>query len=81
MAKSHAVLAAFLWLACVTPLKAETVSGQARVIDGDTISIDGVNVRLHGIDPKTWLTDTLDRIADHKIGKLDELMPWRYAES
>ena len=27
------------------------------------------------------VTDTLGRIADHKITKLDELMPWRYAEA
>ncbi len=26
------------------------------------------------------LTDTLGRIADHKITKLDELMPWSYAQ-
>ena len=30
-------------------------------------------------DPQGWLTDTLARIADHKINRLDELMPWRYA--
>ncbi|MCP4316717.1 MAG: transposase domain-containing protein, partial [Hyphomicrobiales bacterium] len=26
-----------------------------------------------------WLTDVLSRIADHKITRLDELMPWHYA--
>jgi hypothetical protein len=25
------------------------------------------------------LTDVLSRIADHKITRLDELLPWRYA--
>jgi len=35
--------------------------------------------RLNGIDPQAWLTDVLSRIADHKITKLDELLPWRYA--
>ena len=29
-------------------------------------------------DPQAWLTDVLSRIADHKITKLDELMPWNY---
>jgi hypothetical protein len=29
----------------------------------------------------SWLTDTLSRIADHKITYLDELMPWRYAQT
>jgi hypothetical protein len=28
-----------------------------------------------------FATDTLARIADHKINKLDELMPWRYAQN
>jgi transposase len=35
--------------------------------------------KLNGVDPQVWLTDVLSRIADHKITKLDELMPWRYA--
>ena len=37
--------------------------------------------KLNGVDPQAWLTDVLDRIAEHKIAKLDELMPWRYAEA
>ncbi len=37
--------------------------------------------KLNGVDPQAWLTDTLVRIADHKITKLDELMPWRYAQT
>ncbi len=36
--------------------------------------------KLNGVDPQAWLTDTLGRIADHKITRLDELMPWRYAQ-
>lgn len=31
--------------------------------------------KLNGVDPQAWLT----RIADRKITRLDELMPWRYA--
>jgi len=37
--------------------------------------------KLNGVDPQAWLTDVLGRIADHKITKLDELMPWRYAQA
>ncbi len=33
--------------------------------------------KLNGVDPQAWLTDTLDRIADHKINRIDELLPWR----
>jgi hypothetical protein len=36
--------------------------------------------KLNGVDPQAWLTDTLGRIADHRITRLDELMPWRYAQ-
>jgi hypothetical protein len=37
--------------------------------------------KLNGVDPQAWLTDTIGRIADHKITRLDELMPWRYAQA
>ena len=35
--------------------------------------------KLNGINPRAWLTDVLGRIADHKITRIDELLPWRYA--
>ena len=35
--------------------------------------------KLNGIDPHAWLTDTLARVADHKINKIDELLPWSWA--
>jgi len=35
--------------------------------------------KLNGVNPQAWLTDVLGRIADHKITKLDELLPWSYA--
>jgi transposase len=34
---------------------------------------------LNGIDPQAWLTDVLGRIAEHRITRLNELLPWRYA--
>jgi hypothetical protein len=37
--------------------------------------------KLNGVDPQAWLTDVLERIADHKITRLDELLPWRYAQT
>lgn len=30
-------------------------------------------------DPQAWLTDVLSRIVDHKINRIDELLPRRYA--
>ena len=37
--------------------------------------------KLNSVDPQAWLTDVLTRIADHKITRIDELMPWRYVAS
>jgi hypothetical protein len=34
--------------------------------------------KLNNVDPQAWLTDTLSRIADHKINRIDELLPWNY---
>ena len=36
--------------------------------------------KLNGVDPQTWLTDVLGRIADHKINRIGELLPWQYAQ-
>ena len=35
---------------------------------------------LNGVEPQAWLTDVMSRIADHKINRVDELLPWRYAQ-
>jgi len=32
--------------------------------------------KLNGVDPQAWLTDTLIHIADHKITRIDELLPY-----
>jgi transposase len=37
--------------------------------------------KLNGVDPQAWLTDVLSRIADHKINRIDELLPWRHAQT
>jgi transposase len=36
--------------------------------------------KLNNVDPQAWLTWVLERIADHKINKIDELLPWHYQE-
>ena len=35
--------------------------------------------KLNNVDPQAWLTWVLGQIADHKINRLNELMPWTYA--
>jgi len=37
--------------------------------------------KLSGVNLQAWLTDVLGRIADHKITRFDELLPWRYAQT
>ena len=36
--------------------------------------------KLNSLDPQAWLTNVLGRIADHKINRIEELLPWRYAQ-
>lgn len=37
------------------------------------------SAKLNGVDPNAWLADTLARIPDYKITKVDELLPWRWS--
>lgn len=32
--------------------------------------------KLNGVDPQAWLADTLARIPDHKINRIEDLLPW-----
>lgn len=34
--------------------------------------------KLNDVEPQAWLTWVLDRIADHKINRIDELLPWNF---
>jgi len=29
---------------------------------------------------QAWLTDVLSRIAEHKINRIDEFLPWHYRQ-
>ena len=35
--------------------------------------------KLNDVDPEAWLAWVLGRIADHKINRIDELLPWRWS--
>jgi hypothetical protein len=35
--------------------------------------------KLNGVDPHAWLADTLARIPDYTITKVDEMLPWRWS--
>ncbi len=34
--------------------------------------------KMNGLDPQAYLTDVLSRIHDHKINRLDALLPWNW---
>ena len=37
------------------------------------------SAKMSGLDPQAYLADVLDRINDHKINRLHELLPWNWA--
>lgn len=36
--------------------------------------------KLNGVDPQGLLADTLARIPDHKISRVDDLLPWSWSK-
>jgi len=34
--------------------------------------------KMNGVDPEAWLTWVATQVADHKINRIDELMPWNW---
>jgi transposase len=34
--------------------------------------------KMNRVDPEAWLTWVLTHVADHKINRIDELMPWNW---
>ena len=37
-----------------------------------------VTAKMNDVDPQAWLADVLDRIAEHPVQRLDELLPWNW---
>ncbi len=48
---------------------AETLASAMTIIE---------TAKMNGIDPQAYLADLLDRIHDHKINRIDELLPWNW---
>jgi len=57
------------WLFAGADTGAETLARAMTIIE---------TAKLNGLDPQAYLADVLDRIHDHKINKLDELLPWNW---
>jgi hypothetical protein len=34
--------------------------------------------RMNQLNPEFWLADVINRIADHPINRIDELLPWNW---
>ena len=52
------------------------LAGELGSVVADDAS--GLAVNPDAVDPLAWLADTLARIPDYKITKVDDLLPWRW---
>lgn len=57
------------WLFAGSDTGGETLARAMTIIE---------TAKMNGLDPQAYLTDILDRIHDHKINQIDELLPWNW---
>ena len=57
------------WLFAGSDTGAETLARAMTVIE---------TAKMNGLNPQAYLTDIFGRIHDHKINRLDELLPWNW---
>ncbi|WP_438987988.1 IS66 family transposase [Marivivens donghaensis] len=57
------------WLFAGSDAGGETLARAMTIIE---------TAKMNGLDPQAYLADVLDRINDHKINRLDELLPWNW---
>ncbi|SNT16650.1 transposase domain-containing protein, partial [Antarctobacter heliothermus] len=57
------------WLFAGADTGAETLARAMTIIE---------TAKLNGLDPQAYLADILNRIHDHMINRLDELLPWNW---
>lgn len=58
------------WLFAGSEAGAETLARAMTLIE---------SAKMNGLDPQAYITDLLNRIHDHKINRIDELLPWNWA--
>jgi len=58
------------WLFAGADTGAETLARAMTLVE---------TAKMNGLDPQAYLADVLDRIHDHKINRIDELLPWNWA--
>lgn len=57
------------WLFAGSDTGSETFARAMTVIE---------TAKMDGLDPQPYLTDILSRIHDHKVNRIDELLPWNW---
>lgn len=57
------------WLFAGSETGAETLARAMTLIE---------SAKMNGLDPQAYITDLLNRIHDHKINRIDELLPWNW---
>lgn len=57
------------WLFAGADTGGETLARAMTIIE---------TAKMNGLDPQAYLADILNRIHDHKINRLDELLPWNW---
>ncbi len=57
------------WLFAGADTGAETLARAMTIIE---------TAKMNGLDPQAYLADILARVHDHKINRLDELLPWNW---
>jgi transposase len=58
------------WLFAGSDTGGETLARAMTIIE---------TAKMNSLDPQAYLTDILSRIHDHKINRIDELLPWNWA--
>jgi len=57
------------WLFAGSESGAETLARAMTLIE---------SAKMNGLDPQAYITDLLNRIHDHKINRIDQLLPWNW---
>lgn len=57
------------WLFAGSDTGGETLARAMTIIE---------TAKMNGLDPQAYLADLLDRIHDHKLNRLAELLPWNW---
>jgi len=57
------------WLFAGSDTGAETLARAMTIIE---------TAKMNGLNPQAYLADVIERINDHKINRLDELLPWNW---